>query len=360
MKQLKDEALRLAEIEYRLANLDDDSRINRFLASINMESDIEISYRKEPSFFNALSTRGTEHQVLICEVDHKISAIGVRSLTQNYINGKKEIIGYLSDLKVNSKNRKFKIFTEGYSFFKNLMLDNRTKLHTTTIIEDNKKAKAVLTWKNKSSILPNYYDFGRLTTYFILPFFKKNKKFLYSLRTGNIDNIDAIVEFLNKEGSKKQFYPVYTKDYFLNLCGFNLSDFLIAYKDNEIVGVMANWNQSDFKQVIMQKYNNKAKFLKYLPFLPKENQEIKFSYLSFFAVKDNNSKIFECLLTYIHKTTKKPLSICLHEKDNLNSVFTKYFKICYQSRLYIADYKSDEEIKNMVDDRIPYVELGVL
>lgn len=350
----------MEKINYRLARLEDDNSIRAFLNSITMESDIEVNYGKEPSFFEAINIRGYKNQVIIGEKDNLICSMGARALSKNYLNGKIETMGYLSDLKINNSCRHLRALATGYDFVKSLMEDNEAKLHITTIIEDNKKAKIVLTWKNKSKTIPNYYDFGLLNTYFILPIFKHKIKSNFTLKLADNNNLQEIINFLNKEGSKKQFFPVITEEYIASLPGLSLSDFFIAYQNEEIVGVMANWNQTSFRQVIMKKYRNKAKILKYLPFLPKENKEIMLSYVSFFALKDNDGNIFEFLLSNIHKQSKLPIAICLHEKDNLNIIMKKYFKIIYKSRLYIADYKTDEEIAKLTDDRIPYIELGLL
>ena len=350
----------MEKINYRLAQPDDDNEIRAFLNSITMESDIEIDYRKEPNFFNAINIRGYKNQIIIGETDGLICSMGARALSKNYLNGKIETLGYLSDLKVMKTNKHLRALTKGYDFVRNLMADSEAKLHITTIIEDNRKAKIALTWKNKSKVIPNYYDLGLLNTYYILPIFKHKIKRNYLLKLGSNYNIQDIIDFLNKEGSKKQFFPAITKEYIQSLPGLKFSDFFVAYKNKEIVGVIANWNQSSFKQIIMKKYKNKAKFLKYLPFLPKENKEILLSYLSFFAIKDNDNDILEFLLANIHRKSKFPLAICLHEKDNLNIVMKNYLKIIYKSRLYIADYKSDEEIEKLTDNRIPYIELGLL
>ncbi len=350
----------MEKINYRLAKSDDDSAIRAFLNSITLKSDIELDYRKEPSFFNAINIRGYKNQVVIGEANGLICSMGARALSKNYLNGKVETVGYLSDLKVKKTNRHLRALTKGYDFVKKLMSDNEAKLHISTIIEDNRNAKVALTWKNKSKSVPNYYDFGLLNTYYILPIFKHKIKTGYKLELGNNYNIQNIIDFLNKEGSKKQFFPAVTKEYLQSLPALNPDDFFIAYKNEEIAGVIANWNQSSFKQVIMKKYRNKAKILKYLPFLPKENKEILFSCLGFFAVKDNDSDVFEFLLTSIRNKSKFPLAICLHEQDNLNTVMKNYLKIVYKSRLYIVDYKSDEEIEKLTDNRIPYIELGLL
>ena len=247
---------------------------------------------------------------------------------------------------------------------KSLMDDKRAKLHIATIIEDNKQGKVALTWANKNPNIPNFYDLGIMNTYFILPILPKFISKQVQIIRGTIDILDDIVKFLNTEGAKKQFFSVYTKEYFLNLPNFNIEDFYVAIKNNEILGVMAKWEQTPFKQVIIKKYNNKWKWIKKLigKILPQEHEPIKQFYLSFIVIKNNNNFVFEALLSKIYNDNMnyKYFSLILHSKDNLNLSLKKFFSIKYKSRLYITEFIEDEEIIKMVDDRIPYLELAGL
>lgn len=354
----------MEKVKFRLAdrsNFSDDENIRELINSTTMQSDIELVYTKEPSFLEATNIKGYEVQTVVGEKDRRICVVGSRSLSNNYINGKVETLGYLSDLKIAPKTGK-RTLSEGYLYIKSLMADGRAKTHITTIIEDNKNAKAALTWQNKSKALPNYYNLGLINNYFIFPTLKKHYQKTVEILRGEKNRLKNIVEFLNAEGKKKQFFPSFTEEYFLTLKDFDIKDFYIAYRSGEIVGVLAKWNQNEFKQIVLKSYNNKMKWLKYLPFLPKEKQKLNFVYASFFAVKNNDSDIFNQLFAYFYNDNFKNgfIALSMHEKDSLNKVAKQYLKINYKSRLYVSEYKTDEEIHAMLDDRVPYIEVGVL
>ena len=128
--------------------------------------------------------------------------------------------------------------------------------------------------------------------------------------------------------------------------------------------MVAKWEQTPFKQVIIKKYDNKWKWIKILTgkMLPKENEPIKQFYLSFIVIKDNNNEIFETLLKKVDNGNRhyKYFSMILHSKDNLNHSLSKFFSIKYKSRLYITEFMKDKEIMKMIDGRIPYLELAGL
>ena len=342
----------------------DNREVLDLINSTSVKGDIEVSFTKEPDYLKAMKICANDVQAVIGRVNNKVEILGTRSLKKVYINGTEETLGYLSDLKISNNAKKIHALSDGFRFMKSLMDDKRTKLHIATIIEDNKQGKVSLTWANKHPNIPHFYDLGIMNTYFILPILPKFNLKKVKIVRGSTDLLGDIVKFLNNDGKKKQFFPVYTKEYFLNLPNFHIEDFYIAIQDKEIIGVMAKWEQTPFKQVIIKKYNGKWKWIKKLTgnFLPKENEPIKQFYLSFIVIKDNDNKVFEALLNNIYNTNRnyKYFSLILHYKDKLNNSLKKYFNIKYKSRLYITEYLGNDKIKNLIDDRIPYLELAGL
>ena len=343
----------------------DDRKVLDLINSTFIKGHIDILFSKEPSYLKSMQVCSDIVQPVTGKIGDKVEILGTRTLKKAYINGKEETLGYLCDLKISHNAKKMQALSNGFKFMKTLMEDNNAKLHISTIIEDNRQGKIALIWKNKSPFVPNFYDLGIMNTYFIFPvlpvFNRKNK---VKIVQGSLVLIDAIVEFLNIEGRKKQFFPVYTKEYFLNLPNFCLEDFYVAIRNKKIIGVAAKWDQTPFKQVIIKKYNGKWNWIKKLTgnFLPEENCPIKQFYVSFIAIKDDNNDIFEAILNKIYNDNKhyKYFSLILHSKDNLNSALKKYFCIKYISRLYITEFLDNSEIKNLIDDRIPYLELAGL
>lgn len=342
----------------------DNKEVLDLINSTSVKGNIEVSFTKEPDYIKALKVCADDVQAVIGKVDNKVEILGTRNLKKVYINGEKEILGYLCDLKISRNAKKIHALSDGFKVMKSLMDDNRAKLHIATIIDDNKQGKAALTWANKNPNIPNFYDLGIMNTYFIIPLLPKFYFHKTKILRGSIDLLDDIVRFLNDEGKKKQFFPVYTKEYFLKLQNFNIEDFYIAMQNNEIIGVIAKWDQTPFKQVIIKRYNGKWRWIKKLTgkFLPDENKTIKQFYLSFILIKDDNNKVFEALLNKIYNDNRqyKYFSLILHQSDILNYSLKNYFSIKYKSRLYITEYLKDSDIKKIIDNKIPYLELAGL
>ncbi|MBF0595515.1 MAG: hypothetical protein HQL22_11200 [Candidatus Omnitrophica bacterium] len=357
----------MEKINFRLATREDNQGLLDLAHAVSMSGDIEIVFERNPNFFYACEIQGFSYQVLVAtRSDNTICASGVRVLKSAYINGNPMEIGYLGDLKVSSKARKLRILSNGYQKMKKLHQDGQAMLHITAIIDDNKDAKAALVWKNKDQSIPNYYDLGRINTYFVFPFLPRFLLNMPKIVRGNREIIDNIVSFLNAEGMKKQFFPVYTREYFLNLRQFNVSDFYVAYEGDQIVGVVATWDQSSFRQTLLKKYHGSMTWIKRIlgSLLPQEGERIKHLYVSFVTVKDNSSRILAALLHYVYadirKVGYKYFVLGLHEQDALNKALRGVSSIVYKSRLYVAEYKSDDEIRRLLDNRVPYVEVATL
>ena len=362
MKPQNAEVLQLEKrnnIQFGLMANEDNDGVLALIRSMPVQGEFETVFTKEPDYMKAMLNTADSVQPVIGKYNDKIKVLGTRSVKKAYINGQVDNLGYLSDLKISPEVKKMRALSEGFSFMKTLMTDGRANLHIATIIDDNRAGKAVLTWKSKSSEVADFHDFGLLHTYFILPVFPKIFRSKYKIIRAKEEILDDIVEFLNEEGKKKQFFPVYTKEYFLNLPNFRCEDFYVALSDKKIIGVMAKWEQTPFKQVVIKRYNGKWKYIKCLTgkLLPKESEPIKQFYLSFIAVKNHHSDIFEALFNTIYNDNRdyKYFSVILHEKDNLNLSMKKYLSIKYDSRLYIVGggYST-------LNDEIPYLELAGL
>jgi hypothetical protein len=358
----------LEKVKLRLANSEDNDELLRLVDSISMGEEFEIIFKRNPNFFYAAETQGFLHQIVVAELEgNSICASCSRILKQAYINGNPAVLGYISDLRIAPTAKRLRILSNGSEFIKKLQTDNEADIHFATIVNDNKNAKIALTWKNKSSSIPNLCDLGTINTYFVFPIFRKRLKNNMIIKHGSLEILDDIVSFLNEEGRRKQFYPIYTREYFLNLRDFHIEDFCIAYNDeNQIIGVAAKWVQTNFKQVFLKKYHGKMKWLQKISFslLPKEGENIKHVYFAFIAIQNDDANVLKNILlhTYpdIRKQKFKYFVIGFHEDDPLNKTLQSFYAITYKSQLYAFDYNPNSEIKTMLDTKIPYIEIATL
>lgn len=362
------------KIEFGLATQHDDQDLRRLIASIPIPGNISMIYTREPSFFDSVNIMGKKSDVFIAKKNGDILAQGMASYLDCYINGEAKEIGYLSSLRIEEQLRTTRCVFQGFDFVKKLDADRNIPFYLSTIIEDNHAARKVLT-SNRMSI-PKYIDIGRYITYAIL-LQKCNHSIFQSAY--NIKNIiderelNSIIDFINKEGSKKQFYPVYTKKDLMGFKGFDFRNLWGCYDHNELIGVIGCWDQSSFKQTIVNGYHGKWKIIKPIynllsPLmgykrLPQCGEKIEYLYLSFVAIKDNQPKIYESILKHIYRLYANSkyhyIIVGLHEYDPLNKALSSFKSIKYNSRMYVVSYKP-VDMQSLNKNGIPYLECARL
>jgi hypothetical protein len=367
----------MAQFRIELAQREDDKDIRRILRENPMQGDISLAFQREPSFFDSLAIEGKQNQVVVGRQieTSRVVGFGVRSIKPCFINGQVADLGYLSSLRLDKEFRGSTLIPRGYKFFSELHKDKKTKIYLTTIVEDNLPAKEMLT--SGRAGLPTYHDFGTYITYALNLDRLRNEKLEFEIRKASPRDLDSILEFLHKEGRKKQFYPSYEYSDFNDsglLKGIIPEDIFLAIDSGNIIGTFAQWDQRKFKQSIVESYKGKMKVIKYVynlfaPLLHKhrltnEGEQIPFIYAGLIATQNNNPEIFRALLNKAHDDRPDPelshLMVGLHERDSLNTVMKDFPNIKFKTRLYVVSWKDGENFFKQLDAKVPYLELGSL
>lgn len=370
----------MRDFSFGLATEDDDPAIRRLLRENPVPGDITVTYEREPDYFLACGTMGPFWQVLVARHTPTGQIIGLacRATRPMFINGSIEEVGYLGQLRVDSRFRGRWLVAFGMRFFRELHLDGRVSGYMTTIIENNRVARGLLV----DSPRPHhavYREVGQLNTLAIV--LKKPRPLIsapYDIGRITDGDLSDVTSFLRTHGKHKNFFPVYEKDDFRNgttmpdLCVD--ADIFVARRDDEIVGVIGLWDQSRFKQTVVQAYSGKTRlnrrlynataFLRGGQPLPAPGEKIRYIYASLVCVERNNPEIFRALLRYVHNEAAARgyayLSIGLDSRDPLLPIAQRYRHIAYLSRLYTVCWDQEAAFHARLDQRIPYVEIAAL
>lgn len=341
------------------ATVKDDEQLRSLMRSTPMPGAIEMLYAREPNYFYGLDIQGKSNKIGACSLNGRIVAAGCRSIRPVYINGVRTDFGYLNCLRVLDEHRGGRTI-DIFRTLKEFHKDGLTKGYLNTIIEDNAHAYSALASGRPE--MPVYTDLGKYVCYAVSINRRRKQQAKPGLEiiTGEEAGINEIVEFMNMEGRKKQFFPVYTPQDFSSTYtrGFNADDFYVARKAGMIAGVIGKWDQSAFKQNIITGYNGMMRFIKpvlnpllrlsgYEP-LPSALDKIKMFYASFTCIKDNDPDILEALIERLYADNRNSgyhyFLLGLHETDKLRKAMDKFFSIKYSSRIYLVTYEEDREI----------------
>ena len=246
------------------ASKQDDAALRELFRRTSMGSGIEVSFEREPSYFGALGIQGNRSEVGIIRDRHsgRIVGSGTRIMRKGFLNGEATEIGYLGDLRIDPEFRNRTLTARIYR-----ALQERgpwCDWYYTVIFEEN--VHALETVAKARAGLPTYHDCGRLLCPGIelrglLPRLSVPG---VSVRIGREGDFPQIVDCLNRNLTRRQFANFHSLADFqgeTRWSGLNPVNFHIAEKDNKIVGVIAGWDQSAFKQTRIVRYHGHWRWL---------------------------------------------------------------------------------------------------
>ena len=368
----------MSRFGFEPAKRDDDAEFRKRMAEDWMPGHISVSFRREPDYFAGCNVQAEDMQVFKC-VDNKegiIIGIGCRGISKVYINGSLKKTGYLSDLRCHPDYRGGTLLSRAYGYLQEMHKIEPVDLYYTMILDGNDTALSILT--SARTGLPRYRDIGRFLTPAIHLDFPRPEIIFPGVEVvrAKPENMPELFQFINHCYSKKQFSPYYeNKDIgTARLTGLKAEDFYMVIRGNKIIACAAAWDQTDVRQTHVEKYNTLlavtrpfynfiANFTPLKP-LPAPGEKVPYFYLSFVAIENNDIDIFRLLLRHVYRDRRTGpwnyFIIGLHERDPLSVVLDEYRKIDAAGNLFVVHYPEDEDKFNMLDDRVPYVEVASL
>jgi hypothetical protein len=371
----------MSRFQFELATFADDADLRQIMAQTPMPGRIAVSFRREPSYFAGVAVDGQFRQVIAARdcTEKRIIGFGSRSISERYVNGRPQPIGYLSSLRLLPVHRNRGLLARGYAFFRKQHADGRTRLYLTTIAEGNDVALALLT--SGRAGLPAYHYAGRYHTLALplarRPSFPRNGSDI-EVRPATADDLATVLNFLETVGPSRQFFPHYqADDFFTSGCALKdlrPEDLLLAHRGRQLVGMIAGWDQHGFRQTVVHGYRWPLGVLRPFynawaswrgePRLPGVGDSFRYLTAALPLVLDDDAEVFATLLGALrnHRANGpwEYLLLGLHEKDPLLAVARTFRATWYTTRLYLVCWQDGEELRAALDGRPPYLELGSL
>ena len=368
-----------SQYRFELATPDDDAQLREVLAATPMPGAIQIAFRREPSYFAAAEVEGAFRQSIACRqvAENRIVGCGSRSVTMRWVNGHKQPVGYLSQLRLLPSVRRQGLMSRGYKFLRQLHSDGRTPFYLTTIAEDNHLAMRLLT--SGRAPLPCYHDAGRYRTLVMtrqwLP--KIEAHIDVSVRRATADDRPAVLEFLADEGQRRQFFPqVQEPDLFTSggmFRGLTPSDLWLAWRGKKLCGTLGVWDQRAFRQQQIVGYEGSLRWLRGAynrlapaiarPSLPATGAIIACRFAAIPVTAAHDPKLIQLLLR--HALTEsllhgESLLFGVHENDPWQPLLRRMAPLGYTTRLFLVCFADGQTMLDQFDGRPPYLELGCL
>jgi hypothetical protein len=370
----------MSRYRFELATLADDADLRHILDETPMAGSVAVTFRREPSYFAGAGVEGPFRQVVAARDTEsgRLVGFGARSVRTRFVNGRPEAVGYLGTLRLLEVYRNRGLLARGFHFFKELHRDGRARLYLTTIAEDNWAALRVLT--SGRAGLPAYHYAGDYCTA-VLPLRCRRQEKApagVEVRPATPADLPCVLGFLSEVGPERQFFPCYEAgDFFADTGTFHSlrpGDLLLAFRGAVLVGMLAGWDQSGFRQTIVSGYGGPLRWLRPLyncwarwrglPRLPPAGQMLRYLTGALPVVKDADAGVFAALLGELRRRAAagppEYLMLGLHADDPLLPALKARAPRWYVTRLHYVCWEDGEAMRKGLDGRAPYLELGTL
>jgi hypothetical protein len=368
-------------IDFRLATVTDDPDLRQLLRDNPMQGEISVSLEREPDLFMAGSIEGERHHTIVARDPSRGRPVGMasRSVYSGFLNGTPCLLGYLSQLRVDRVYRgRVGLLSRGYALMRSLRTEHDQPFDLTTIVTDNHEARRVL--GAGLSGIPAYQELEPLTT-LMLPLWRHQKArpaTEYLIERGSAERVEGIASCLERNRVRYQFAPRWTARDLLSperSRGLAPRDFLIAVRRGAVIGCVALWDQSSFKQIVVRSYGATMRRWRPVveisgrllgtPRLPSPGRPIPHVYLSHVAVDDDDVEVFGALLARAYNDARERGHACLVAGFADRHPFLRVIqRTCrawtYSSILYAVCWEGGKAAVERIDRRVPHLEVGLL
>ncbi len=366
------------EYEIRLATEDDDPTIRELLRRLEMPSDIAISFEREPDYFAGahLYSFASQVHIAVHTATGKLAGLATRSIRKLYVNGVPMPIGYVSHLRVAKEFQGRWLVSRAMRRFRDLHADALAPIYLANIVDQNAVAKGIMVEKPRKGF-PTFRLLGHVNnTALIVGRPARVPPCRAKTRMATAAELPALVDFLNSDGRRRQFFPVVETGWFGSpkLPGLRPEDFVVAVDGDKITGAIGLWDQSAYKQSVVRGYGGKwrwgrpiynaaAPFLGF-PALPPVGERIREAYAALVSVRDDDPAVFRAMLRRMLNAAAEAghssVILGLDLRDPLLKAAAAQRHISYRTSLYVVFFEDGQEFADSLDGRIPSVESSSL
>jgi hypothetical protein len=362
-------------VVFRTASLSDDAELRATLRSGSMDSWVQLSLEREPSFFVGEGIVGESVAVIATEVRSPNSTVGMYTCAflPVHVNGRPECVGYLGGLRVNKPyQHKLRIVKGGFASIPHVVTNRGTvPFWFTSVAADNSTARRLL--EARLSGMPVYRFVGNVGTLVLSVQQGKSRSLL---QRAEPQDVPALVDFYNRQSAAYQFSPVLTEEWLLGLSGrwgLRLQDFLLLKDGRSVRGCVAIWDQRTFKQVAIHGYRHPLNTLR-VPYnwctrllrrvqLPETGQRLEQASLAFLAFDTQVQDLaIDALREALVKVREKSATIGICGLSSANALYSplkaKLRAHTYLTRIDTVVWPGD--LEPVLDGRPPQPEVATL
>jgi len=378
-----------AEFEVRLATRADEPDIRALVGSVAMPGDVAIRFEREPDYFLGATIMGDPCDVVVGRRrdDGVLVGLACRAEQNAYVADEPTRVGYIGQIRIAEGARGRGLVGRGAR-----LLRERTPpgmLGFGVVARENRRATGALVGARLPAGLRAARVAGLTTCAIVLRgraarrapgpahggVASRPAHGGVDVRSADATTLTDALAFWHANGPRRQFFPVTTEASFADgatLRGLRPEDVFLAWCGDRIVGTMALWEQSAYKQDVVHAYGPvlrrlrpaydlAARLLGARPLTP-PGEPIALAFAARVCVADDDPGVMRALLRAVaadaHVRGLAFLMVGLADDDPLLSVVRRHPHITYRSDLYALSWTDDPLAR--LDGRVPYVEIATL
>jgi hypothetical protein len=365
--------------ELRLATPADEPAIRALVGSVTMPGDVAIRFVREPDYFLGTTIMGDPCDVGVARRrgDGALAGVACRGEQRAYVGGEPTRVGYVGQIRIAPWARGRGLVTRGAR-----LLRERTPPGTLSfgvIARENPRAARALAGPRLPAGL-RVARVGGLTTCAVVlrpgrtprdPVARDG----IEVRPADAATLAGVLAFWEAHGPRRQFFPVTTAAGFADgatLRGLRPADVRVAWRGDRVVGTMALWEQSAYKQDVVDAYGPALRRLRPVydlaarlwgarPLTP-PGEAISLAFAARICIADDDPGVMRALLRACSAAAEARglafLMVGLADDDPLLPIVCRHPHVTYRSDLVALSWTDDPLAR--LDGRVPYVEIATL
>jgi ribosomal protein S18 acetylase RimI-like enzyme len=368
----------MTDFRVELATESDDAAIRGMCRTQAMPGRIRVTFEREPEFSIGCRVAGDDCQIVVARAagSGEIAGFACRSARRVFVNGSERRLGYLSQLRIAPEFQGRWLVSRGFRALREMHEADPLPAYLMAIVDGNREATGVLV-RNRRKGFPTLHSVAELRTLAISvsstkPAIRCDAEITAA---GDSDRVE-IAAFLQREGGRRQFFPACREDSLRSLAayGLRMEHSCVARRGGEIIGVVALWDQSSYKQTVVQGYSGWLRAAAPIynwsgawmgrAALPRPGEKLRSAYAAFVCIANDDPDVFAALLREIYNRASERgfhyLLFGCDVRDPLFPVAQKYNHISYPSRLYLAEWSDGGIFHEQLDHRPVSADIATL
>jgi hypothetical protein len=364
-------------ITYRLGTPADNPKMQDLVAKVTMPGPVTMCFKREPDFFTGAKVIGDEFWLVLAEDDERpdcLAGLTVISGRDLWIAGKPKRIYYSGDTRVDPYYRRRGIGTEMFQLQKTFRKPE--DFMQGLVIKENEAPIKAGRNADKGVFFNDWFSHHIETSFM---YTRKGTPRLpkgVEVRLATAADIAAMQAFNDREAPRRNGYPVYDisklhagDPYY---AGLKISDYALAFRNGEMVAMMAAWNQKAYKQTKIIEFKFPLAYVRPLYNLyaslfggfklPPVGGSLNYLSLYNVLVKDDDKDLFRGMIDWVMTHQGQgydALATCTATGDPLETVPREYKRQkMFTSHFWLSYGENGPD--TIMDKRPLYMELGRL